>query len=132
VPSSAADPEPDDAGPVPPPLRAAAAVVALEGLTLVGFAVYVAVAGTGRAANIAALAAFAGGAGVLLGLLARAVAGAHTWARSPVVVVQIVFLPVGVSLIQAGRGVVGAAVLVLAAAVLYLLFTPASRAALDR
>jgi hypothetical protein len=47
-------------------------------------------------------------------------------------VVQIVFLPVGVSLVLAGRGVIGAAVLLLAGSELFLLFTPQSRAALDR
>ena len=121
---------------MPRPVRHAALVTAVEGAVLLGFAVYVgisaAVSTTHRLASAVALAVFAAGGGVLLGALARALAGLRAWARSPIVVLQIVFLPVGVSLVQAGRGVVGAGVLVLAATVLYLLFTPASRAALDR
>ncbi len=121
---------------VPAPVRRAALVTAAEGAVLVGFAIYVAVSAAvstpDRLADALALAAFATAGGVLLGALARSLAGLRSWARSPVVVLQILFLPVGVSLIQAGRGVVGAGVLLLAGSVLYLLFTPQSRAALDR
>jgi hypothetical protein len=117
-------------------VRLAALVTAIEAAVLVGFACYVAIATAvsipDRLPNALVLAGFAAGAGVLLGLLARSLASLRAWARSPIVVVQIVFLPVGVSLVEAGRGVVGAGVLLLAGAVLFLLFTPRSRAALDR
>jgi len=131
----AASPRPARNG-APRSVRRAALVTAVEGAVLLGFAVYVcieaAVSSRANLANALALAAVAAGSGLLLGWLGRALAGLHAWARSPIMVVQILFLPVGVSLIQAGRGVVGAGVLLLAAAVLFLLFTPESRAALDR
>jgi len=117
-------------------VRLAALVTAIEAAVLVGFAGYVVIATAvtlpDRLGNALGLAGFAVGVGVLLGLLARSLAGLRAWARSPVVVVQIVFIPVGISLVQAGRGVIGAAVLLLAASELFLLFTPQSRAALDR
>jgi hypothetical protein len=117
-------------------VRQAALVTAAEGAVLIGFAGYVAIAAAvstpDRLASALALAGFAAAGGVLLGTLARSLAGLRAWARSPVVVLQIVFLPVGVTLLRDGRGVVGAGVLLLAGAVLYLLFTPDSRAGLDR
>jgi hypothetical protein len=117
-------------------VRQAALVTAVEGVVLLGFAGYVAVqaavSSTDRLGDAVALAAVTAGAGLLLGALARALAALRAWARTPVAVVQVLFLPVGVSLVQAGRGVVGAGVLVLAVAELVLLFTPQSRAALDR
>jgi hypothetical protein len=117
-------------------VRLAALVTAVEAAVLVGFAGYVGIATAtsipDRLPNALALAGFTAGVGVLLGLLARSLVRLRAWARSPVMVVQIVFLPVGVSLVEAGRGVVGAGVLLLAGAELFLLFTPQSRAALDR
>jgi hypothetical protein len=117
-------------------VRLAALVTVIEAAVLVGFACYLVIATAvtipDRLANALGLAAFAAGAGLLLGLLARSLAGLRAWARSPIVVVQIVFVPVGISLLQAGRGVIGAGVLLLAGTVLYLLFTPQSREALDR
>ena len=54
-------------------------------------------------------------------------------ARTPVVVVQLLALPVGWSLaFDAGRGYIGLPLLVLAGVILLLLFTPDSIAALDR
>jgi hypothetical protein len=120
----------------PRPVRLAALVVAVEAAALVGFAVYLAISTAvstpDRVANALALAVIAAAAGVLLGALARSLAALRVWARTPVVVLQIVSLPVGVTLIGDGRVVAGALTLLLAVAVLYLLFTPAARAVLDR
>jgi len=53
-------------------------------------------------------------------------------ARTPIVVLELLALPVSYSLgFQAGRMAYGAPILVSALAVLYLLFTPPARAALD-
>ena len=54
-------------------------------------------------------------------------------ARSPVILVQLLAVPVGYSLgIQAGRPLVGVPILLVAIAVLVLLLLPSSRQALDR
>jgi hypothetical protein len=59
--------------------------------------------------------------------------GLRPSARSPVVLIQLLALPVGYSLgLQAGRPVAGVPILLLAVAVLVALFTPTARAALDR
>jgi hypothetical protein len=72
--------------------------------------------------------AVAGGA--VLVLLGRALLRIRGWARSPVIVLQLLALPVGYSLaFQAGLPVYGGPILVLAVAELYLLFTPEARAA---
>jgi hypothetical protein len=120
----------------PRTVRQAALLTGLEGVALLGLAVGLVVqtvAGSvAQAGNALAGAALSAGAGLLLGALARGLVRLRAWARSPVVVVQVVSIPVGVTLLQAGRPVFGVPVLVLAAAVLYLLFTPAARLALDR
>lgn len=68
--------------------------------------------------------------GALLAVLARAVARVRGWARSPLVVSQLVVLPVGFSLaFQAGLPQYGLPVLLLAGTVLYQLATPAARLA---
>jgi hypothetical protein len=54
-------------------------------------------------------------------------------ARSPIVLLELLALPVGFSLgVQAGRPLAGVPVLISAVAVLLLLFTPTARAALNR
>lgn len=121
---------------MPRPVRQAALITTLEGALLLGVAVYLVIqilAGSvAQIANALVVAALAAGAGLLLGFLARGLVRLRAWARSPVVVLQVVFLPVGVGLLRANRPIFGIPVLVLAAAVLYLLFTPPARLALDR
>lgn len=121
---------------VPKPLRAACAVIGLEALALV-VAAGVLVAKTlgghpnsvGRALAGAAMALV--GAAVLL-LAARGLFRLHAGARTPVVVLQLLAIPVSYSLaFQAGRVGFGGPILLAAVAVLYLLFTPPARAALD-
>ncbi len=84
----------------------------------------------GRALFSAALAI--GGAAVL-GFAARGLWHRRPAARTPVVVLQLLAIPVSYSLaFQANRPGYGAPILIGALAVLYLLFTPPSRAVLDR
>ena len=121
---------------VPREVLAATAVTAAEGLALVGIAVFLVVetiAGDPRSvfgalsgAGIALVAA-----ACLIGLtwpLRRL----RRWARTPVVVLQVLWLPVGFSLaFQAGLPGYGVPILLAALAVLILFGTPAARAAFD-
>jgi hypothetical protein len=121
----------------PRTVLAAAVVVALEAaaLVLLGLveAVRTAVSDAGSPLLALATAAMAVAAGMLLGWLARSLAGLRRWARSPVVVVQLIALPVGWTLaVTNGRPLLGLPVLAMAVAVLALLATPDARAALDR
>jgi hypothetical protein len=130
-------PEAEQSRPVPGAVRAVALLVAVEGAALLVLAVLEALStvlddptSVGGALVTAAFALFGG---LLLLVLARAVLRGHKAARSPVVVVQIIMLPIGWNLIDpSGRPELGVPVLLLAAAVLALLATPAARAALAR
>jgi hypothetical protein len=76
---------------------------------------------------------FAALGAVLLALCARGLLQLRPSARSPIVVLQILALPVGYSLgFQNGRMLIAAPVLILAVAVLVLLLSKPSREALDR
>lgn len=122
---------------IPGPLRAACAVLALECLGLLGAAGFLVVStftghpsGLGRALFGAAL-ALAGA--LLLGGATRGLLRLNPSARTPVVVLQLLALPVAYSLaFQAGRVGYGGPILIAALTVLYLLFTPPARLALDR
>ena len=114
----------------PRPVLAAAALVAVEGAALLVLAVVNVVltalddAGSVPLALAGALLLAIFGGGLLL--LARALRALRPPARSPVVAVQIVALPVGWTLASSnGRPEIGVPVLVLAAAVLVLLFATA-------
>ncbi len=72
--------------------------------------------------------AMALGAGVGILFLARALTRAQVWSRGPVVVIQILALPVGYSLAFGSQlPLYGLPLLAVAGATLYLLFTPESR-----
>jgi hypothetical protein len=122
---------------VPGPLRAAVVLILLESLALVGAAgVLVVKTVAGRPGD--AVRALLGAAFALLGAAAlafgaRALMRLRSAARSPIVVLQLLALPVAYSLwFQAGRVGYGAPIMVVAIAVLFLLFTPPVREALDR
>lgn len=122
---------------VPGQVRAAAAVIGLEGLALVGAAVVlVTKTATGHPHDLAGallLAALCVAGAAALTLAARGLLRLRPAARTPVVVIQLLALPVSYSLaFQAHRVGYGGPILVAALAVLYLLFTPPARAALDR
>ena len=122
----------------PRPVLAAAALVAIEGAALLVLAVVnVVLTALDDAGSISL--ALAGSAllvifGGALVLLARALRALKPPARSPVVAVQVVALPVGWTLAGTnGRPEIGVPVLVLAIAVLVLLFATAeARDALAR
>lgn len=122
---------------VPTPLRVAAALVALEALGLAlaaGWVVYDTITDTPdkvlRALLVPVL-ALAGAA--LLAYSARNLLRLRPSARSPLVVVQLLALPVGwAAAFDSHRPALGGPILLVALAVIYLLFTPPARAALDR
>jgi hypothetical protein len=123
--------------PVARQLLVAGGIIALQALALVLAAVVVVVKtldghpdSVGRALLGAAMALL--GALVLAGC-ALGIYRHRPAARTPVVVIELLALPVGYSLgFQAGRIGYGGPIVVGALAVLYLLFTPPARAALDR
>lgn len=78
-------------------------------------------------------AAIALGGAVLLVLAVLGLIRLRPAARTPVIVLELLTLPIGYSLaFQAGRIGYGAALLLSALAVIYLLFTPAAREQLQR
>ena len=121
----------------PGTVRLAAVLVAGEGAALLALAVVelaqlLVSDGTSLGLVLGTAGMAVAGGGLLL-CLAGAVLRLRPAARSPVVVVQLIALPVGYNLAGAsGRPEVGLPVIALAAAVLALLFTPGARAALDR
>ena len=133
VPDTAAEPA---AGP-PSGVRAAAAIVLLEAAALAVTAVVLLVLAfvhtTTRLWAAVAIVGFALLGAAILALCARGLARLRPSARSPVILVQLLAVPVGYSLgIQAGRALIGVPILLLAVAVLVLLMLPSSRQALDR
>lgn len=129
--------EADDSGAAPAQVRLAAGVIGLEALALLAAAgVLVAKSVTGHPDSVGRAllgAALAVGTALVLGMCARGLLRLRPAARTPVVVLEVLALPVGYSLaFQAGLVGYGGPILVAAVVVLYLLFTPPARAALDR
>jgi hypothetical protein len=122
---------------VPGPVRVAVIIIAAECLALVAAAIVLiakSISGTpgdlGRAVITAVIAVVGA---VALGIGARALLRLRPAARSPIVVLQLLALPVAYSLaFQAGRIGYGAPIMLAALAVIFLLFTPPAREALDR
>jgi hypothetical protein len=112
-------------------------IIAAECLALVAAAIVLiakSISGTpgdlGRAVITAVIAVVGA---VALGIGARALLRLRPAARSPIVVLQLLALPVAYSLaFQAGRIGYGAPIMLAALAVIFLLFTPPAREALDR
>jgi hypothetical protein len=76
-------------------------------------------------AVLAAAAALA--AGVVLGLLARALGRGKAWARTPAVLLNVFPLPLALDAFRGGAWYVGLPLLLLAGTVLYLFATPELR-----
>jgi hypothetical protein len=115
------------------PVRRAAVLLVTEAAGLAGLALVYLVGGvTGdalsRTGALLGAALFALLAGVLV-LLARALDAVRGWARSPVVVLQLLALPIGIGLAQAKLWAAAVPLLLLAGAVLYQLATPEARIA---
>jgi hypothetical protein len=132
---------PDDSAPsgqaVPQTVRFAAGLVLVQAVALavtaVALVVLAFVHSSTRLWAALSIVGFAVLGAVVLYLCARGLYALRPSARSPIVLLELIALPVGYSLgIQAGRVAVGVPVLVSAVAVLVLLFTPSARAALDR
>lgn len=127
----------DTAVRVPGTLRAAVVIALLEALALVAAAVVLVVKtltgspdDLGRALLAAALALLGA---VVLALGARGLSRLRPAARTPVLILQLLALPVAYSLwLQAGLAAYGAPIMVAALVTIYLLFAPPSRAVLDR
>ncbi len=112
-------------------------MIAVEALALVATAVVLVVkTSTGHPHSVAGAllgAALALVAALALGAAARGLAHLRAAARTPVIVLQLLAVPVSYSLaFQAHRVGYGGPILLAALATLYLLFTPPARAALDR
>jgi hypothetical protein len=122
---------------VPRPLRTACAIIGLEALALFAAAVFL-VVDTVTGAPTSVGRALSGAGLALLGALvlafgARSLLQLRPAARTPVVILQLLALPVSYSLaFQAGRVGYGGPIFVAALVVLYLLFTPPVREVLDR
>ena len=121
----------------PVPIRVAAVILGIEALGLTGLGLFEIVSTiTGHPDSVArallgALLALLAALAVLFG--ARGLLRLRASARSPMVVLQLLAIPVSYSLaFQAGRVEYGGPILVAALAVLYLLFTPPAREALYR
>jgi hypothetical protein len=129
--------EPEAPVRAPGTLRAAVVVVLLEALALLAAAAVLVVKSVtghpddlGRALLAAALAVLGA---VVLAFGARGLSHTRPAARTPVLILQLLALPVAYSLwIQAGLAYYGAPVMIAALVTIYLLFAPPSRAALDR
>ncbi|WP_375500819.1 hypothetical protein [uncultured Jatrophihabitans sp.] len=121
----------------PVPIRVAAVILIVEAAGLTGLGLFEIVNtllgdpdSVGRALFGGAF-ALLGAAALLVG--ARGLLLLRPAARTPMVVLQLLAIPVSYSLaFQAGRVAYGGPILVAAVAVLYLVFTPPARAALDR
>jgi hypothetical protein len=127
----------DTGGKAPGQVRAAAAVILAESAALLAVAVLLVVkTSTGHPHSVAGAllgAVLALGGAAVLAVAARGLASLSPAARTPVIVLQLLAVPVSYSLaFQAHRVGYGGPILVAALVVLYLLFTPPARAALDR
>jgi hypothetical protein len=122
---------------LPRALKIASVIIGIEALGLVaaaGWLVAKTITGTpnslGRALLGAALALCGAAA---LALCARGLLRLRPAARTPIVVLELLAIPVSYSLaFQADKVGYGGPILIAALAVLYLLFTPPARAVLDR
>ena len=138
-PAEASAPRPaPDPSPAPPALRRAAVVVGVEALVLAGIALWLLfLTITSTADSVARALAEVVYVGLCAGALGAAAAGlwrVARWARGPVIALQLLLgIVAWTTASTGGLPLVGVPVLVLVAAVLYLLATPEARLAyLDR
>jgi hypothetical protein len=122
---------------VPVEIRGAAIVIYLEAAgLLVAAGVLLTKTITGHADSIGRALldlAFPIAGAAVLAACARGIGRLRQSARTPIVLIQLLALPVAFDMaFQAGLYAYGIPILVVALAVLYLLFRPAARVALDR
>jgi hypothetical protein len=117
-------------------IRAAAIVVLVQGAALlvavVVLVIEIARGGYDDAARAWSDAAFALLGALVFGFAGRGLSYLRPAFRTPLLVLEVLTLPVGYSLIQAGRWAYGAPVVLSALAVVGLLLTRPARIALDR
>lgn len=110
---------------VHPLVHAAAAAVAIEGVALIGLSIGVAIHGlTGHPSSVGraeASAVFGVLTGLLLLFLARSIDRARRWARTPVILLQLLALPVTLALLEAGAYAYGVPLALLSIGTLVLL-----------
>jgi uncharacterized membrane protein (DUF2068 family) len=115
-------------------LRAAAVLVGCQGLLLLVAAGVLAVetvvgrSTDGSGARLTALLALAAGVGLIL--VAGGLARRRRWARAPALVTQLLLLPVGFTVVQAGEPLIGVPVLAVSVAVVVLVLSPPTGRAL--
>jgi hypothetical protein len=113
--------------PNPAPLVVAASLVAVEGILLLGYAVLeLASISSDRAAVALTTALFFAGYGALLLAAAWAVTHGRSWARSPIVLAQLIQLGVAWSFRGGDTTVVAVAMAVVAVVVLVGVLLPSS------
>jgi energy-converting hydrogenase Eha subunit A len=111
----------------PAPLVVAASLVAIEGLLLLGYAVLeLASTSSDRVAVSLTTTLFFAGYGALLLACARAITRRQSWARSPIVLAQLIQLGLAWSFRGGDTTVVAVAIGVVAVLVLVGLLSPAS------
>ncbi len=119
--------------PNPAPLVVAASLVAVEGVLLLGYAVLeLASISTDRAAVALTTALFFAAYGALLLAAAWAVTHGRSWARSPIVLAQLIQLGVAWSFRGGDTTVVAVAMAVVAVVVLVGILLPSSIEALEQ
>ena len=118
----------------PATLTAAAAVEALEGLAMIGIGLFVGVETiVARSASVLnavvlALCALALGAGLIA--VGRGLYQARRWARTPALLTQVFGFITGVYLIQSHQLAYGIPIIIVTAAAVLLIFSPATTKAL--
>jgi hypothetical protein len=134
--TATAPPAAAPAGRCPAALRLAAAAQVLEAVGLCVAAVFGAVSTadgkSSQAASGAALTVFAVAVAVGIALIAAALVKARPWSRTPTVMTQLLVIIAGIALLDGHRPEWGVPALLLAAACLAGLLTPASLRALNR
>jgi len=119
----------------PRPLAVAAGLVAAEGLLLVGLGVLQVVRGFGGGIDDLARAEFGGvlslASGLVVVVLARTLVVNRTATRSPIIVIQLLSVPVGAAMIQNGLYAYGIPLLAVAAAILTALVAAGLRPSSD-
>jgi hypothetical protein len=111
-------------------LKLAAIVAAVEMVALAGAGIWLIVPGLRAGGDGLTMGLSSGGfvlaGGVLLGVLALALYRGRRWSRGPLVVIQLLLLPLGYQFLGGSAAAIGAGLMAAAAAVLVLLFLPAS------
>lgn len=128
------DDQPTGDGPLPRPLKWAVGLVAFEALVVTLITLWLVFEDVvGAATSLRAALLLTGYAVImaaLLAVLARALAGRRSWARSPAIVLQLLLLPTAWVMINGGLVWLGIPIALLALVIIGLLITPSTRDAI--